>query len=129
MFWLLLQEINGTELERVLVVHEQLRGPAPKDELTARDGKEPKHGVEQSVMTAVCVPSQYYLASGMVDTKTNEIPVARLLFEGLVERPEEAVGLISRIPGLPTAHFTQGPGPDGRSQTLRLGRFLRSNSS
>jgi hypothetical protein len=60
------------------------------------------------VLTAVCVPIQYYLASGMVDTKINEIPVARLLFEDLVERPEEAVGLISRRPDLPAAHFTRG---------------------
>jgi Domain of unknown function (DUF4338)/DDE_Tnp_1-associated len=83
-FWRLLQEINGTELERVLLaVQEQLRGPAPKDELIAMDGKEPKHGGGQSVLTAVCVPSQYYLASGMVDTKTNEIPVARLLLKDL----------------------------------------------
>jgi len=83
-FWRLLQEINGTELERVLlIVQEQLRGPAPKDELIAMDGKEPKHGGGQSVLTAVCVPSQYYLASGIVDTKTNEIPVARQLFKDL----------------------------------------------
>jgi predicted transposase YbfD/YdcC len=83
-FWRLLQEINGTELERVLLaVQAQLRGPAPKDELIAMDGKEPKHGGGQSVLTAVCVPSQYYLASGMVDTKTNEIPVARLLLKDL----------------------------------------------
>ena len=79
-FWRLLQEINGTGLERVLLgVQEQLRGPPPQDELIAMDGKEPNHGGGQSVLTAVCVPSQYYLASGMVDTKTNEIPVARQL--------------------------------------------------
>jgi hypothetical protein len=83
-FWRLLQEINGTELQRVLLrVQEQLRGPAPKDELIALDGKEPNHGGGQSVLTAVCVPSQYYLASAIVDTKTNEIPVARQLFEDL----------------------------------------------
>jgi predicted transposase YbfD/YdcC len=83
-FWRLLQEINGTGLERVLLgIQEQLRGPPPKDELIAMDGKEPKHGGGQSVLTAVCVPSQYYLASGMVDTKTNEIPVARQLFKDI----------------------------------------------
>jgi predicted transposase YbfD/YdcC len=32
------------------------------------------------VLTAVCVPSQYYLGSAFVDQKTNEIPVARELF-------------------------------------------------
>jgi hypothetical protein len=35
------------------------------------------------VLTAVSVPSQYYLGSAMVDTKTNEIPVARQLFKKL----------------------------------------------
>ena len=83
-FWRLLQEINGARLEQILLaVQEQLRGPTPKDELISLDGKEPKHGAGQGVLTAVCVPSQYYLASGIVETKTNEIPVARQLFEVL----------------------------------------------
>jgi hypothetical protein len=47
------------------------------------DGKQPKHGGGQSVLTAVSVPSQHYLGSAMVDTKTNEIPVARELFKKL----------------------------------------------
>ena len=83
-FWRLLQEVSGAELQQVLLaVQEQLRGPAPKDELIALDGKEPKHGGGQSVLTAICVPSQYYLGSAMVDTKTNEIPVAQQLFQDL----------------------------------------------
>ena len=53
-----------------MAVQAQLRGPAPKEELIALDGKEPKHGGGQSVLTAVCVPSQDHLASGIVDTKT-----------------------------------------------------------
>jgi hypothetical protein len=51
--------------------------------LIALDGKEPSQGGGQSVLTAVCVPSQYYLASAVVDTKTNEIPVAQKLFSDL----------------------------------------------
>jgi len=83
-FWRLLQEISGAELQQILLaVQEQLRGPAPKDELIALDGKEPKHGGGQSVLSAICVPSQYYLGSAIVDTKTNEIPVARQLFQDL----------------------------------------------
>jgi hypothetical protein len=83
-FWRLLQEISGAQLERILLaVQEQLRGPAPKDELIALDGKEPKHGGGQSVLTALCVPSQYLLGTAIVDTKTNEIPVARQLFPDL----------------------------------------------
>ena len=82
--WRLLEEVSGAQLEAVLrQVQERLRGPAPKDELIALDGKEPKHGGGSSVLTAICVPSQYYLASAMVDTKTNEIPVAQNLFPDL----------------------------------------------
>jgi hypothetical protein len=82
--WRLFEEIDGTQLEQALrAVQEQLRGPPPKDELIALDGKEPKHGGGQDVLTAICVPSQYYLASAIVDTKTNEIPVARQLFKDL----------------------------------------------
>ena len=83
-FWRMLEEVNGTQLEEVLLqVQEQLRGPTPQNELIAMDGKEPKPGGGQSVLTAVCVPSQYYLGSAMVDTKTNEIPVARKLLPDL----------------------------------------------
>ncbi len=83
-FWRLLEEIDGAQLQQVLLqVQAQLRGPAPKNELIALDGKAPKHGGGQSVLTAVCVPSQYYLGSAMVDTKTNEIPVAQALFPDL----------------------------------------------
>jgi predicted transposase YbfD/YdcC len=83
-FWRLLQEISGEQLEQsLLAVQQQLRGPAPKDQLVSFDGKEPNHGGGQTVLTAVCVPSQYYLGSAIVETKTNEIPVAPKLFERL----------------------------------------------
>jgi hypothetical protein len=82
--WRLLEEISGPHLEQALLqVQTQLRGPAPKKELIALDGKQPKHGGGQSVLTALCVPSQYYLGSALVDTKTNEIPVAQKLFPDL----------------------------------------------
>ena len=83
-FWRLLEEVDGAKLEQILLaVQAQLRGPAPKDELVVLDGKEPNHGGGQSVLTALCVPSQYFLGSAIVDTKTNEIPVARQLFQDL----------------------------------------------
>jgi Domain of unknown function (DUF4338)/DDE_Tnp_1-associated len=83
-FWRLLQEVSGAQLEAILLaVQEQLRGPAPKNELIAFDGKEPNHGGGQTVLTGICVPSQYYLGSAVVETKTNEIPVAPKLFECL----------------------------------------------
>ena len=77
----LFQAIDSVRLEQVMLeVQQRLRGPAPKDELIALDGKEPKHGGGQSILSAIGVPSQYYLASAIVETKTNEIPVARQLF-------------------------------------------------
>jgi hypothetical protein len=80
----LFQEVDTVRLQEVILeIQKQLRGPAPKGELIALDGKEPKHGGGQSILSAVCVPSQYYLASAIVDTKTNEIPVARQLFKDL----------------------------------------------
>jgi len=83
-FWRLLQEVSGAKLEQILLaVQEQLRGPPPKEELIVLDGKEPNHGGGPSVLTANCVPSQYYLATAMVDTKTNEIPVAQKLLPHL----------------------------------------------
>lgn len=63
--------------ERLLAIQRQLRGPAPAQELVVMDGKEPKHGSGASILTAVTVPSQYYLGSAVVDEKTNEIPVAQ----------------------------------------------------
>jgi hypothetical protein len=83
-FCRLMEHIDDDALEKVfLKVQEQIRGPAPPDELIVLDGKEPRHGGGHSVLTAVTVPSQYYLGSAMVDTKTNEIPVARELFNKL----------------------------------------------
>lgn len=63
--------------QRVLAIQRQLRGPAPPEELVVMDGKEPNHGSGASILTAVTVPSQHYLGSALVDTKTNEIPVAQ----------------------------------------------------
>lgn len=83
-FWRLIEEISGEKLQQALLaVQKRLRGPPPQDELIALDGKEPKHGGGQSVLTAICAPSQHYLGSAIVDTKTNEIPVARQLFPTL----------------------------------------------
>jgi hypothetical protein len=70
--------VDEAKLEATLqAIQQQVRGPAPKDELVVMDGKEPKHGSGASILTAVSVPSQYYLGSAVVDVKTNEIPVAQ----------------------------------------------------
>lgn len=77
----LLQRVDGTQVNEVLqAVQQQLRGGPPEEELVVLDGKEPRHGPGDSVLTAVCVPSQYYLGSALVDQKTNEIPIAQQLF-------------------------------------------------
>jgi hypothetical protein len=70
--------VDATQLEATLrAIQQQVRGRAPQDELVVMDGKEPKHGSGASILTAVSVPSQYYLGSAVVDVKTNEIPVAQ----------------------------------------------------
>ena len=83
-FCRMMKHIDDEALEQVILQTQgQIRGPTPAPELIVLDGKQPKHGGGQSMLTAVCVPSQYYLGSAMVDTKTNEIPVARELFKKL----------------------------------------------
>ena len=83
-FCRLMEHIDDEALEEIFLrVQEQIRGPAPPQELIVLDGKEPRQGGGHSVLTAVTVPSQHYLGSAIVDTKTNEIPVARQLFHKL----------------------------------------------
>ena len=77
----LLSGLDARRLNQVLLdIQAQVRGQPPPDELIAVDGKEPRHGPGDAILTAVTVPSQFYLGSALVDTKTNEIPVARELF-------------------------------------------------
>lgn len=83
-FCRLMARLKGQDLEKVLLaVQHQIRGAPPRDELVVLDGKQPRAGGGHSVLTAISVPSYYYLGSAMVDEKTNEIPVARQLFEKL----------------------------------------------
>ena len=79
------QQVNGAKVDAaILAIQEKVRGKPPKEDLVVLDGKEPKHGGGQAVLTAVTVPSQFYLGSQIVEKdKTNEIPVARQLFERL----------------------------------------------
>ena len=77
----LLAGLDAQRLNQVLLdIQAQVRGGPPSDELIAVDGKEPRHGPGDAILSAVTVPSQFYLGSALVDTKTNEIPVARELF-------------------------------------------------
>jgi hypothetical protein len=77
----LLAKLDGAHLNQTLLeIQTQVRGQPPPNELIAIDGKEPRHGPGDAILSAVSVPSQFYLGSALVDTKTNEIPVARQLF-------------------------------------------------
>ena len=83
-FCRLFQRVDARKVEEtILAIQEQVRGKPPPDELIALDGKEPNHGGGQGVLTAISVPGQFYLGSEMVETKTNEIPVAPELFKRL----------------------------------------------
>lgn len=83
-FCRMMQSIDALALERVFLAYQhQVRGAPPGEDLVVLDGKEPRSGGGHSVLTAITVPSQHYLGSALVDQKTNEIPVARELFERL----------------------------------------------
>jgi len=66
--------------ERLLQIQARVRGQPPASELIVVDGKEPRHGPGEAILGAVTVPGQFLLGAARVDTKTNEVPVARELF-------------------------------------------------
>jgi hypothetical protein len=68
----------------------QVRGPAPKDDLLAADGKALRHSRGAQVVTLTHPASQYYRGSQLVESKSNEIPAVRQL----LERVEVAGSLI-----------------------------------
>ena len=73
-----MKRINTSQMEAVFLKYQtQIRGQRPPEELIVLDGKEPNAGGGYSILTAVCVPSQYYLGSAVASEKTNEIPVAQ----------------------------------------------------
>jgi len=83
-FCRMMKHMDNEALEKVILqTQEQIRGPAPARELIVLDGKQPKQVGGPRVLTAVSVPSQHYLGSARLDTKTNEIPVAREHFKKL----------------------------------------------
>ena len=78
------QKVNAAKINAaILAIQTQIRGPVPQGGLIVMDGKEPKHGPGDSVLTVIHAPSQYYIDSALVDQKTNETPVARALMSPL----------------------------------------------
>jgi len=97
-FCRLLKGVDARQVEAaILAFQQQVRGLAPKGELVAIDGKAAKRSGGEMLLNAVTVPSLYYLGSEPVPVdKTNEIPVARALFERL--------DLEGRLVGLDALH-------------------------
>jgi hypothetical protein len=105
-FCRLLQRVDAAKVDQaILAIQDQMRGPAPKEEIVVFDGKQPKHGGGQSVLTAMSSPSQRYLASAIVDTKTNEIPVAQELL-GKMDLESRLVSLDALHTQMETARST-----------------------
>lgn len=96
-----LTQVNGDQIEAaILAFQAQTRGPIPENELVAMDGKAARASRGQQILTAVAVPSQYYLGSAPVPVdKTNEIPVARAMIRRL--------NLEGRLVGLDALHTQQ----------------------
>jgi hypothetical protein len=90
----LLQEVPAEQVEAaILAFQAQVRGPTPRGEAAALDGKAVKRSGGEMLLSAVTVPSLYYLGSTPVPTdKTNEIPVARDLLSRL-DLQDRLVGL------------------------------------
>ena len=93
-FCRLLQAVDAAQVEKAIVAFQrQVRGPAPKEDIVAIDGKAAKRSGGEQLLTAVAVPSLHYLGSAPVPVdKTNEIPVARQLFRRL-DLEDRLVGL------------------------------------
>jgi hypothetical protein len=93
-FCRLLKAVDGRQVESaVLMFQSQIRGPVSKEDIVAFDGKAARHSRGQQILTAVAVPSLYYLGSEPVPVdKTNEIPVARELLKRL-DLKDRMVGL------------------------------------
>jgi len=84
-FCRLMAGVKSEELEKTLLqIQRQVRGAPDPSELINIDGKEPRHGSGDAIVTAVTATTQFYLGSAIVPTqKTNEIPIARTLFDKL----------------------------------------------
>jgi len=91
-FGRVLRAVDPLRVEAALLDWQaQVRGPAPKADLLAADGKALRHARGAQLVTLTHPASQYYRGSQPVETKSNEIPAVRQL----LERVEVAGGLIA----------------------------------
>jgi hypothetical protein len=90
----MLQKVPAEQVQAtILRFQEQVRGPAPREDGAAIDGKAVKRSGGEMILSAVTVPSLHYLGSAPVPTeKTNEIPVARDLIAKM-DLQDRLVGL------------------------------------
>jgi len=81
-FGRVLRAVDPLRVEAALLDWQsQVRGPAPRDDLLAADGKELRHAQGAQVVTLTHPASQYYRGSQLVEVKSNEIPAVRDLLE------------------------------------------------
>ncbi len=81
-FGRVLRAVDPLRVEAALLDWQtQVRGPAPKQDLLAADGKALRHAQGAQVATLTHPASQYYRGSQLVETKSNEIPAVRQLLD------------------------------------------------
>ncbi len=81
-FGRVLRAVDPLRVEAALLDWQtQVRGPAPKEDLLAADGKAVRHAQGAQVVTLTHPANQYYRGSQLVETKSNEIPAVRQLLE------------------------------------------------
>jgi hypothetical protein len=98
-----LRAVDPLRVEAALLEWQtQVRGPAPKADLLAADGKALRHSRGAQMVTLTHPASQYYRGSQLVESKSNEIPAVRQL----LERVEVAGSLI----GIDALHTQQDTG-------------------
>lgn len=92
-FGRVLRAVDPLAVEAVLLDWQaQVRGPAPKEELLAADGKELRMSQGAQVVTLTHPQSHYYRGSQLVENKSNEIPAVRQLI-GRVDVAGTLVGI------------------------------------
>ena len=81
-FGRVLRAVDPLRVEAALLDwQEQVRGPAPPEDLLAADGKVLRHAQGAQVVTLIHPLSQYYRASQLVASKSNEIPAVRQMVQ------------------------------------------------